>query len=181
MVGPLYLRMPVNLQPTNLENDLVALAPLRENHFGALFEIASDPLIWEQHPTHDRYKKEVFQVYFDSAIASMSAFLIFAKASEELAGCSRYYDHNVDQSSIAIGYTFLARKFWGGHYNGAIKKLMLEYAFQFVDTVFFHVGPNNLRSQKAVEKIGGKKIRDMLYEGNRHCEYAIRKADWLNG
>ena len=173
--------MPVNLLPTNLGNDLVALTPLHANHFDALFAIASDPMIWEQHPTRDRYKKEVFQIYFDSAMASQSAFVIIDKASDELAGCSRYYDYNITESRIAIGYTFLARKFWGGNYNGAIKKLMLDYAFQFVDTVLFHVGPNNIRSQRAVEKIGGKKVRDMLYEGNRHCEFAIRKADWLIG
>jgi RimJ/RimL family protein N-acetyltransferase len=172
--------MRVNLQPSNLENELVTLIPLHENHFASLYAVASDPLIWEQHPTRDRYKKEVFQTYFDSAIASGSAFLIVDKKSNELIGSSRYYDHNVAESSIAIGYTFLARKFWGGYYNRAIKKLMLDYAFQFVDSVFFHIGPNNIRSQKAVEKIGGKKIREMLYEGNRHCEYEIRKVDWLS-
>jgi len=169
--------MTVNLQP-HLEDDLVALMPLRENDFDTLYEVASDPLIWEQHPSPDRYKKEVFRIYFDSAIASESAFLIVDKKSEGLVGCSRYYDYNLAESKVAIGYTFLARKFWGGNYNGAIKKLMLDYVFQFVDTVLFHIGPNNVRSQKAVEKIGVKKIRDMLYEGNRHCEYAIRKADW---
>jgi len=167
----------VNLQP-HLEDDLVALMPLRENDFDTLYEVGSDPLIWEQHPSPDRYKKEVFRIYFDSAIASGSALLIADKKSDGLVGCSRYYDYNLAESKVAIGYTFLARKFWGGNYNGAIKKLMLDYVFQFVDTVLFHIGPNNVRSQKAVEKIGGKKIRDMLYEGNRHCEYAIRKMDW---
>jgi RimJ/RimL family protein N-acetyltransferase len=175
------LYMTVNLQPTHLEDELVALVPLRKNHFDALYKVASNPLIWEQHPTRDRYKKEVFQLYFDSAMASGSAFVVIDKKCNELAGCSRYYDHDETESKIAIGYTFLAIKFWGGIYNGAVKKLMLDYAFQFVDTVLFHIGPNNIRSQKAVEKIHGKKIRDMLYEGNRHCEYAIHKADWLNG
>jgi RimJ/RimL family protein N-acetyltransferase len=166
--------------PAQLEDDLIRLNPLNQNDFDALFEVASDPLIWEQHPTRDRYKKEVFQIYFDSAIASASAFLIIDKSSNEIAGCSRYYDHNPKESRIAIGYTFLARKFWGGNYNGAVKKLMLDYAFRFVDTVLFHIGPNNIRSQKAIEKIGGRKIRDMLYEGNPHCEFEIRKADWVN-
>ena len=160
---------------------LVKLVPLTENDFDKLFQVASDPAIWEQHPTRDRYRKEVFQLYFDSAIESRSAFLIVDRKSNEIAGCSRYYDHDDAQSTIAIGYTFLAMKFWGGKYNSAVKKLMLDYAFQFVNTVFFHIGPNNIRSQKAIEKIGGKKVRDMLYEGNRHCEYAIHKIDWLKG
>jgi len=168
----------MSLQPSDLRNELVALVPLRENDFDSLFAIASDPLIWEQHPSPDRYKKEVFQLYFDSAIASGTAFVIIDKNEDEWIGCTRYYDHNEKESTIAIGYTFLARKFWGGKYNHAVKKLMLDYVFQVVDTVLFHIGPNNIRSQKAIEKIGGRKVRDMLYEGNRHCEYAIRKADW---
>ena len=168
----------LNLQPSDLQDELVALIPLHENDFDSLYALASDPLIWEQHPSPDRHKKEVFQLYFDSAIASGTAFVIVDKNKNEWIGCTRYYDHNEKELSIAIGYTFLVRRVWGGKYNHAMKRLMLDYAFQFVNTVFFHIGPNNIRSQKAIEKIGGKKLRDMLYEGNRHCEYAIRKADW---
>src|SRR6478672_10186928 len=116
--------------PYILEDNLVKLVPLTENDFENLFQLASDPLIWEQHPTRDRYKKEVFQIYFDGAIASGTAFLITSNQSKELIGSTRYYDYNREESRVAIGYTFLARKFWGGNYNRAVKTLMLEYAFQ---------------------------------------------------
>jgi RimJ/RimL family protein N-acetyltransferase len=165
------------LQPTILEDQLVRILPLRQNDFEKLFAVAADPLIWEQHPTWDRYKKEVFQIYFDSAIQSGSAFLLFDKATNELIGSSRYYDHNPDQSKIAIGYTFLARKFWGGEYNRSVKRLMLDYAFRFVDSVIFHIGPVNIRSQKAILKIGARKIGEVLYDGQPHFEYEIRKEE----
>jgi RimJ/RimL family protein N-acetyltransferase len=168
----------MNLQPALLEDDLVKIVPLKENDFDILFVVASDPLIWEQHPTKDRYKKEVFQVYFDSAVSSGSAFLLLEKATSELMGSTRYYDYHPEQSRIAIGYTFLARKFWGGEYNRAVKKLLLDYAFEFVDSVIFHIGPTNIRSQKAILKIGAKKIGEVLYDGKQHFEYEIRKADW---
>jgi RimJ/RimL family protein N-acetyltransferase len=165
----------MDLQTLILEDELVRLELLTENDFERLFKVAADPLIWEQHPSKDRYKKEVFQSYFDSAVSSGSAFLIFEKATGQLIGSSRYYDHNPDLSRIAIGYTFLAKEFWGGKYNAAIKKLMLDYAFQFVNSVIFHIGPTNIRSQQAILKLGAKKIGEEEYNGVLHFVYEIRK------
>ena len=165
----------MNLQPAILEDHLVRIIPLKEDDFDELFAVASDPLIWEQHPSRDRYKKEVFQIYFDSAVQSGSAFLFYEKATNELMGSSRYYDYNPEQSRIAIGYTFLARKYWGGEYNRSIKKLMLEYAFRFVDSVIFHIGPTNLRSQKAILKLGARKISEEEYNGILQFVYEIRR------
>jgi RimJ/RimL family protein N-acetyltransferase len=170
---------PVNLQPDLLEDELVKLVPLQATDFDRLFKVASDPSIWEQHPGRDRYKKEVFQIYFDSAVASVSAFLIFDQKTNNLIGSSRFYDYDAGGSSIAVGYTFLAKEYWGGKYNRSVKKLMLDYAFQFVDTVIFHIGPSNIRSQKAILKIGANKIGEMLYEGNLHFVYQVKSSDLL--
>lgn len=173
-----------NWQPTNLETNILKLVPLTALDFDALFEVASDPLIWEQHPTKDRYKKEVFQLFFDGAVASKTAFLIIDTATNNLIGSTRYYDYRPDQSSIAIGYTFLNRNYWGGTYNKASKKILLNYAFQYVDKVYFHIGATNVRSQKAILNIGAHKIGevDFDYYGKKvlHHEYVILKADWIN-
>ena len=166
-----------NLQPT-LEDDLVLISPLTEKDFESLFKVASDPLIWEQHPIKDRYKKEVFQSYFDSALESKGAFLIYSKDNNELIGSSRYYDYDPLKSRIAIGYTFIAKAYWGGKYNGAIKKLMLDHAFQFVDKVIFHIGPTNLRSQQAVLKLGAKKVGEEGYNGMLQYIYLIDRHEW---
>lgn len=172
-----------NWQPSTLETDILKLTPLTVSDFDNLFEVAADPLIWEQHPTKDRYKKEVFQLFFDGAIASKTAFLIIDKATDKLIGSTRYYDYKPEQSSIAVGYTFLNRNYWGGIYNKTSKKLLLDYAFQYVDKVYFHIGATNVRSQKAILNIGATKVGevDFDYYGQKvlHYEYVILKADWL--
>lgn len=146
------------IQPKNLSNDIVKLVPLSESDFDKLFEIAQDPLIWIQHPNPDRYKKEDFKKYFEGAINSKGAFIIFDSKTNQVVGCSRFYDFNSDSKSIKIGYTFISRKFWGLGYNKNIKKLMVNYVFENLENVIFEIGVKNIRSQKAIEKIGATKI-----------------------
>ncbi|MGC4040780.1 MAG: GNAT family N-acetyltransferase [Flavobacterium sp.] len=150
--------MPFDLQPDFLYDDLIKLVPLQETDFERLYEVGSDPKVWEQHPNPSRYKLEDFTNYFKGAIASKGAFLVLDAKTNETIGCSRFYDYNEEANSILIGYTFIGTKFWGKGYNASLKKLMLEHAFQFVDKVYFHIGVFNIRSQKAIVKIGGVKI-----------------------
>ena len=152
--------MNFSVQPT-LENENVKLVPLEQNDFEALFSVASDPLVWEQHPNKDRYKRDVFETFFQGAMESGGAFKIIDKESDELAGSTRFYDFNAEDNSIFIGYTFYGTKFWGSKLNPQVKKLMLDYIFQFVDKVNFHVGKDNIRSQKAMEKLGAKKVDEV--------------------
>lgn len=152
--------MNFSIQPI-LENDYVKLVPLQENDFEQLFSVASDPLVWEQHPNKDRYKRDVFERFFEGALESGGAFKIIEKNTGEIAGSTRFYNYNAADNSIFIGYTFYARKFWGSKMNPQVKKLMLDYIFQFVDKVNFHVGKDNLRSQKAMEKLGAKKVDEL--------------------
>lgn len=102
----------MDLQATHLQTDIIKLLPLELSDFNELFAVASDPLIWEMHPQKDRYKKEVFQQFFDSGIASKGAFKIIDKKNNEIIGSTRYYDFSEENSSVAIGYTFLAKKYW---------------------------------------------------------------------
>jgi RimJ/RimL family protein N-acetyltransferase len=149
--------MPFELQPI-LRGELIELRPLRAEDFPALYEVASDPLIWEQHPAGDRYKEEVFQEFFRDALASGGALAAIDRETGRVIGSSRFLAYDEGQSEVEIGYTFLARSHWGGRYNGEMKRLMLRHAFRFVESVVFLVGPQNYRSQRAVEKIGG--VRD---------------------
>ena len=150
----------MNIQPT-LENENVKLIPLNEIDFEEIFAVASDPLVWEQHPNKDRYKREVFENFFKGAMESGGAFKIIDKVSGEIAGSTRFYDYNTDGNSILVGYTFYGTKFWGSKLNPQVKKLMLDHIFQFVDKVNFHVGKDNIRSQKAMEKLGAKKVDEV--------------------
>lgn len=151
----------MNLQPTHLQNDCVSLRPLTANDFEVLYDVAKDPLIWEQHPNPDRYKREAFETYFNGALESNGAFLVLDNKGM-IIGCTRFYDYVPEKKEVKIGYTFFSRACWGKQYNKSTKQLMLEYAFQFVDCVIFHVGTNNIRSQKAMEKIGAKKIDEQI-------------------
>ncbi len=173
----------INLQPDLLEDGIVSIKPLTKTDFERLFAVAADPLIWELHPNHDRYKREVFQIFFDGAVASKTAFLVFDNATNQLIGSTRYYAYNAERSEVAIGFSFLSRKYWGGHYNRAIKTLLLDHAFGFVDTVLFHIGAGNLRSQRATAKFGAQKIREMNLDPTTKIaadyEYHLLKKDWM--
>ena len=149
----------MNLQPTHLHNELVSLRPLAATDFESLYEVASDPLIWEQHPNPDRYKREVFQNYFMGALESGGAFIVLDE-HKRVIGSTRFYDYKPADSELKIGYTFFACACWGQLYNRTTKLLMLSYAFDFVNRVVFHVGANNIRSQKAMEKLGATKVSE---------------------
>jgi RimJ/RimL family protein N-acetyltransferase len=155
---PRRINLEFDLQPT-LKGDLLELRPLTHQDFDAVFAAASDPLIWEQHPENDRYKKEVFQKFFDGAIDSKGAFAIIERKSGRIIGSSRYCNLKPAEGEVEIGWTFLERAFWGGAYNPELKSLMLDHAFRFVDRVLFVVGEKNYRSQKALEKIGARFLK----------------------
>ena len=142
------------MQPT-LKGRLLELRPLRPDDWDARYAAASDPLIWEQHPSQDRYQEEVFREFFRQGLESGGALLASDLATGKVIGTSRFHDYKPQESEIEIGFTFLARSYWGGRYNGEMKELMLRHAFQFVDRAVFLIGPENWRSRKAVEKIGG--------------------------
>jgi RimJ/RimL family protein N-acetyltransferase len=172
------------LQPI-LENEFVKIQPLHENDFEILYHVASDPLIWEQHPNKDRYKREVFEIFFKGAIESGGAFLVFDKKTNQVIGCSRFYDMDIAKKHILIGYTFFTRSHWGSIYNPALKKLMINYAFRFMDAVIFHIGGDNIRSQKAILRLGASKINELevAYYGEPsklNFVYEIKKKEWLH-
>ncbi|TAH20399.1 MAG: N-acetyltransferase [Cytophagales bacterium] len=141
-----------------LENDLMTLRPLQEDDFENLYSVASDPLIWEQHPAKERSEREGFKIFFKEAIASGGAFAVIDSKTGEIIGSTRFHRVKEVQNAIEIGWTFLARKYWGGAYNKSMKDLMMTYAFKFVENVLFYIHESNFRSQKAVEKLGGKRI-----------------------
>jgi RimJ/RimL family protein N-acetyltransferase len=170
----------MNLQ-TPLKSQSLILRPIQVADFDSLHAAASDPLIWEQHPDPERYQREAFRVkFFDPAVASGMAYVVVDSASGQLIGSSRYYEIDVDKREIAIGYTFLARSYWGGETNREMKHLMLDHAFASgFERVWFHVGKHNLRSCKAMEKIGGKALREevkvLLGVPHDYVFYAIDK------
>ena len=160
-------------QPT-LAGARVHLRPLRADDYDALFAAASDPLIWEQHPD-ERWREDVFRGFFDGALASGGALAAIDATYGRIVGTSRFEHYDPARREVEIGWTFLARSHWGGGFNGEMKRLMLQHAFQYVDRVVFVIYSTNFRSRRAVEKIGGTLIekRPDLARGGTSFVYAI--------
>ena len=152
----------MNLQPT-LENDIVLLRPLKNEDFEYLYDIAKDPLIWEQHHS-DRFKRNEFELFFKDSLESNGALVVIDKISKKIIGSSRFKKIEATEKGIEIGWSFLSREYWGGEFNKEIKKLMIDYVLENVDNVVFYINKENIRSQKAVEKINGKKIDGFEYQ-----------------
>jgi RimJ/RimL family protein N-acetyltransferase len=168
----------IDLQPT-LEGSRVTVRPIAMFDWDAMFAAAADPKIWELHPDSNRYTEQVFRPFFDGAVDSGSAFTIIDRQNGNVMGSSRYHGHDPVIREIEIGWTFLTRDYWGGSFNSEIKRLMVDHAFSFVDTVVFWVDESNLRSRRAMEKVGGV-LRDGIQvrdgAGDRpYVIYEIRK------
>ena len=158
-----------------LENDKVILTPLIDEYYNPLYEIATDPVLWEHHPISYAYRLEGYNKFFIEAMA-IGSLVIIDKTTDKVIGSTRFYNYNELENSVVIGHTFIAREYWGSGYNKSIKKLMLDYAFTHVNKVIFYVVVNNIRSQKALEKIGatakgyitrnyeGKELKCILFE-----------------
>ncbi len=145
----------MELQPT-LENELVRIRPLESKDLEPLYKVAKDPKIWEQHPDN-RYLRKEFENFFAESIESKGGLTILDKVTNKIIGSSRFKEVEGFKNGIEIGWTFLSRSYWGGEYNKTVKDLMIDHAFKYVDNIIFYVGINNVRSQKAVEKLNGKK------------------------
>jgi len=173
-----------DFQPT-LTGPAVLIRPVVAADWTELFAAGSDPEIWKVHPRSDRYTEPEFRKYFDSAVASKMAFVFVERSTGRLIGSSRYYGYDAALSEIEIGWTFIVREFWGGATNREVKRLMLDHAFSFVDTVIFWVGEANWRSQGAMTKIGGVK-RDGLFTrelsgATPHFIFEISKSRYEQG
>ena len=171
--------MPFDYQPI-LRGDLVTLRPLRPDDYDALFAVAADPLIWEQHPDKTRHQPTGFQRFFEEALASRGALIATETGTQQVIGSSRFHAYDPDLDEVEIGWSFLARAYWGGRYNAEMKRLMLRHAFRFVRRVVFLVGPENLRSQRAVERIGAVLVGHRQDgAGRESLVFAITAAGWI--
>ncbi|NWC00028.1 GNAT family N-acetyltransferase [Pseudomonas gingeri] len=167
---------PVLVGPTLL------LKPLKQDDFEALYEAAKDPEIWAGHPAKERYKKPEFEAYFSTLLSTKKALAVHDASSARMVGTSSFYSPPDRPECIAIGFTFLIREKWGGASNFELKTLMIEHAFSAFDEVYFHIGPANIRSQKATMKLGAV----FLYEAELKisaspapCKcYSLTKATW---
>ena len=159
------------------------MRPLAREDWSALYAVGSDPGIWAVHPASDRWREPVFRAYFEDRLASGGALVAVDVASGAVIGWSSYSGEFVEPGEIEIGWTFLGRDYWGGAYNGEMKRMMLAHAFRFVDRVILRIGETNARSRRAAEKIGAKLMPGRRgpepMPGVTHLFYGIERADFL--
>nr|WP_202390280.1 GNAT family N-acetyltransferase [Tsuneonella aeria] len=163
------------------------MRPLQADDWDALYAVARDPLLWEQHPVHDRWREDVFRTFFEDALAAGGALVAVHRPSGAIAGSSQFRPCPLDPREIEIGWTFLARTHWGTGMNREIKRLMIGHALARFPRVLFRIGEGNLRSRKAIERVGGRLVEgwveDGAYQGRpvRHVVYEITRDDFTGG
>lgn len=172
-------------QPT-LADQTVRLRPMQEADWPALFAVASDPAIWALHPAHDRWEEPVFRAFFEAGLQSVGTLVIEDAVTGAMIGSSRYDTERAELGEVEIGWTFLARSHWGGEANRAVKRLMIGHALDVYERVIFMIGETNIRSRRALEKIGGTltaRQLDLALSGQivRHVIYAIDRAAFAAG
>ena len=129
-------------------------------------------MIWEGHPSNTRHERAAFAQYFEVLVTRIGALGV--RIDGAFAGASSYYTAPDMPGSISIGYSFLARKYWGGATNFAVKRLMIDHALTHFPEVWFHINLTNIRSQKATMKLGAV----FAYEANLDLSGSGHPDDW---
>lgn len=151
----------------------VRLRPMQEQDIALLQKAASDPLIWAGHPAKDRHIDTLSGPYFSGLLKMGGTIIIEDPGTGHVIGCSRYYVAPDRPNDISIGFTFLVRRVWGGTVNFDVKQQMFSHAFGQVEAVWFHIAPDNIRSQKATEKLGARLIE------SKRLDFGTGDQDWL--
>jgi len=138
-------------QPS-LETARLLLRPLTSVDRDELYAAACDPKIWEQHPASNRHEREIFDPYFDFLLGTQRTLAVIETASAKVIGCSQFYPVEDQSGEIGIGFTFLARPYWGGTWNREMKAAMVAHVLKSSPRVWFHIDPNNIRSQIATTR-----------------------------
>ena len=95
-------------------------------------------------------------------LKSGGALVALDRRDGKIIGSSRYHGFASQGEEVEVGWTFLSRAYWGGRFNGEMKRLMLAHAFKSFRSVVLMIGPSNIRSQRAAERIGARRIDNRL-------------------
>ncbi len=169
--------MAFDRQPT-LQGPRLGLRPLRPSDHDAFVAVASDPLIWEEHPESDRATPEKVERFFADALAS-GGTLVVTTADGEIVGSSRFEEPDEARGRVLIDHTFLARTHWTRESYTEVKGLLFEHAFTAVDTVELRVGVDNARTRGAVEEfLGAVFVGTVSTPVGEHAVYEVSRDAW---
>lgn len=174
-----------------LTGNIVELQPMQPYHFTELEALAKDARIW-QHYVFDGTNSANFRTALQAGLTEKEKgtqfpFVIYHKADNKLIGGTRYLDIQPAHRKLEIGWTWLHPDYWGTPVNLECKLLLLTFAFEQLQAVRVQLktDENNIRSRKAIEKIGGRfegiLRNDMLRENGTHrnsAYYSIIDTEW---
>lgn len=174
-----------------LEDNRVKLTLLGMSNYKNLLEIAQEHNLVQYSPSKIDTPEDL-KDYVQTAVdgyynRTTIPFIIFDKQANAFAGCTRFGLINWKNKVLHIGWTWIGRDFQGTGLNKHMKFLMLQYAFETLkfDKVEFRVDERNIRSRKAVEKLGAKlegvlRNDTLMLDGFKRstCCYGILKEEW---
>jgi N-acetyltransferase len=178
-----------------LEDERALLRPLQKNDLDFLLPFAiNEPEIWFYSFVSPAGRKEM-QAYIDATVAERAAgrefpFIVFDKTANRYAGGSRFYDIQLSNQTVQLGYTWYGKDFQRTGLNRHCKLLMLTYAFETwgMERVEFRAHAGNLRSVDAMKAIGCveegilRSIGPAVSGGRRDSiVLSILKSEWLGG
>lgn len=174
-----------------LENEIVKLIPMESFHVEGIWEAANEQKIWEHMSVDLTDKRNVEQYVQDAqekrAAGTDFAFIVADAKSNEIIGATWFLDISIPHKRVEIGSTWLNPKSWRTNINTNCKLLLFTYCFEElgVNRVQIKTGHENVRSQRAIERIGAVKegvLRNhMIRKGGRirhTVMYSITKEDW---
>ena len=183
----------MHIEIEKLSGKHVCLELLSETDIPTLRQLAKNEAIWEFtkgiliDADYDANFDEYISLAKDkNAMGGQQAFVIRQTMDRAIIGMTRFYDINPKDRKLAIGYTWYVPAVWGQIHNKECKLLLLQYAFETAafTRVEFHVAGQNLRSQKAVTKIGAAKEGVLRKHNYRHGQvrdmvmYSIIDDEW---
>lgn len=182
--------MQFDLSPT-LENEYLLLSPLTLENYESLISVASQEKLVQYSPS-DIYTPETLRKYVSIALAQKEMqtsipFIVFDKKKQHYAGSSRFMNINRKNKVLEIGSTWIGKEFQGSGLNTQMKHLMVHHAFDVMgfEKIEFRIDERNIRSRKAVEKLGGilegiLRKNVFLLDGFKRntCCYGILKEEW---
>jgi len=167
----------MTIDTSQLEGKHVYLELLSPGHREIIRPIARDERIWEFNKmllVNERYDR-MYDDYFDTAMnkeamGGQHSFVIRSTRDQAIIGMTRLYEINQRDKSATIGYTWYIPSVWGKVHNKECKLLLLQFIFEQLKFMRaeLRVAHQNIRSQKAVEKIGGVKEGVLRKHGYRN-------------
>lgn len=172
-IDKIYLgKMNKNRPTITLNGELVELLLIEESHFEELENLARESRIWEFIAIDMSTSEKRFQVFKDALIergkGTQLPFVIFHKHDKRIIGSTRVMNIEPQHKKVEIGWTWLHPDYWATAINLECKLLLLSFCFEELEAIRVQLktDENNIRSQKAIQKIGAQ------YEGTL-------RNDWI--